>query len=288
MYKNLLNTNLGIIEYRIFGKGIPVLVVHGGHSNCYEDLGVNFFDTSKYRIIIPSRPGYGSTPIGDNKTPEKTAGLIVELLDYLEFEKVVVYGISAGGLTALALSALYPEKVSQLILASAVTKQWLNKKGRVYKLGKKIFNPKIEWLTWSLVRLFTALFPRNIAKQFHEQFSTLPTHPIRKKDIDVLIDALRNYRSGEGFVNDIEQTLDHELLRQIQCPTLIVHSKHDNSVPYEHAIYAKNLIRNAVFLGVENEWGHIIWIGSGALKVVTFITDFMEEYRLKENHLQIK
>jgi pimeloyl-ACP methyl ester carboxylesterase len=117
----IINTDKGQIEYSIVGKGKPLIFLHGGHSNCKETLFHKGFDTNKYMLITPSRPGYGKTPLDDKYTPMKTADLIVALLNYLKIDKVVLYAISAGGLTSIELAARYPERVEKLILASAVS-----------------------------------------------------------------------------------------------------------------------------------------------------------------------
>ncbi|MGB3781140.1 MAG: alpha/beta hydrolase, partial [Tunicatimonas sp.] len=144
----ITNTRLGDIEYSSFGKGIPILFLHGGHSNCYEKLCHKGFDLTKFQLITPSRPGYGETPLSNKKTPKKAAELVIELLNNLSSEKVIVYGISAGGLTAIELAANYPEKVDKLILASAVSKKWLDENGKTYKTAKMMFSPNIEKFIW--------------------------------------------------------------------------------------------------------------------------------------------
>ena len=144
MDNQIMNTKLGEIEYCTIGKGIPVLFVHGGHSNCNETLCHKGFDLENFQLITPSRPGYGKTPLSDNKNPRQTADLIMELLKGLSVDNIIVYGISAGGLTAIELAGNYPNKVSKLILASAVSKKWLDEQGKIYKTAKKMFNPKIE------------------------------------------------------------------------------------------------------------------------------------------------
>ena len=144
----VINTKLGTIEYSLIGKGQPILFIHGGHSNCNESLCHKGFDLEKYQLITPSRPGYGRTPLGENKTPKQSADLIKELLDHLSIENVIVYGISAGGLTAIEFARYYSDKVNKLILASAVSKKWLDNEGKTYKIAQKIFHPRIEKIIW--------------------------------------------------------------------------------------------------------------------------------------------
>ncbi len=49
------------IEYSIIGKEIPILIFHGGHSNCHEKLGYEALVQQGFSLITPSRSGYGST-----------------------------------------------------------------------------------------------------------------------------------------------------------------------------------------------------------------------------------
>ena len=49
------------IEYSLVGKGEPILIFHGGHSNCIEEFGYKSLLDNGYSIITPSRAGYGST-----------------------------------------------------------------------------------------------------------------------------------------------------------------------------------------------------------------------------------
>ena len=50
-----------------------------------------------FGVICPSRPGYGRTPLGKEKTSAEAADQIAALLDTLKIEKVVASGISGGG-----------------------------------------------------------------------------------------------------------------------------------------------------------------------------------------------
>jgi len=45
----------------------------------------------------------------------------------LEIERVIVYGISAGGLTAIEMASAYSDRVLKLIIASTVTEKWVFK-----------------------------------------------------------------------------------------------------------------------------------------------------------------
>ena len=273
----IINTRLGEIEYRSVGKGIQILFVHGGHSNCNEILCHKGFDLEKFQLITPSRPGYGKTPLNNNKTPKQAADLIIELLNHLSIDNVIVYGISAGGLTAIELASNYPDRVSKLILASAISKKWLNEQEKIYKTAQKMFNPKIEKFIWGMLRFFLRIIPNMIAKSFYSQFSKNPIHKLKKEDIQELILSMKHYNSKMGFLNDINQNINDEIFTNIKCPTLIIHSKNDNSVPFEHALYSKKMIKNSKLVELNNEWGHLFWIGADSKKSIEKTIEFIEE-----------
>ncbi|MFZ1747457.1 MAG: alpha/beta hydrolase [Nitrospirales bacterium] len=273
----IVKTKLGDLEYSTVGKGTPVLFVHGGHANCCETLCHKGLDLEKFQLITPSRPGYGKTPLDNNKTPKQAAELFVELLNSLALEKVIVYGISAGGLTAIELAGNYPDRVSKLILASAISDKWLDKEGQTYKTARMIFNPRIENFTWGMVRFFSALFPRMIARNFYPQFSTKPIHKLNSDDVKKLINTLKYYSSGSGFLNDIDQNVEEGVLNKIECPTLIIHSKNDNSVSIDHAEHSNKLIKTSTLEMIDNEWGHLLWVGQDSQISVEIITKFIEE-----------
>ena len=277
MNGKVINTKLGEVEYCLTGKGIPILFVHGGHSNCNETLCHKGFDLKKVQLITPSRPGYGRTPLGKNKTPRQASDIIVELLDYLSIDNVIVYGISAGGLTAIELASNYPDKVSKLILASAISKKWLDEKGKIYKTAQRMFNPNVERITWGMVRFFSDIFPSMIAKSFYPQFSKNPVHKLDRDDTNELISSLKFYRSKNGFLNDIDQNINDGIIAKIKCPTLVIHSKNDNSVSLEHAKYANKMIENSKIEVLQNDWGHLFWIGTDSKKSIEMTIKFIEE-----------
>jgi pimeloyl-ACP methyl ester carboxylesterase len=277
MNSKVINTRLGNIEYCSIGNGIPILFLHGGHSNCYDTLSHTGFDLEKFLLITPSRPGYGKTPLKGNQTPRQAADLIAELLNNLSIDNVMVYGISAGGLTAIELVANYPDKVSKLILASAVSKKWLDENGKTYKTAKRIFNPKTEKLIWGMVKLFSRIFPYMIAKSFYPQFSKNQLHKLNKKDIQELISAMKHYNAKKGFLNDINQDITDEIITRIKCPTLIIHSENDNSVSLEHPENAHRMIENSRIEILQNEWGHLFWIGSDSKKSIEKIMKFIKK-----------
>lgn len=69
-------------------------------------------------------------------------------------------------------------------------------------------------------------------------------------------------RSYKGFDNDLDQTIDQETLKRIECPTLIFHSENDNAVEISHPRNTKNNINGSKLVTFNNHSGHLLWLGT--------------------------
>lgn len=261
MTPQIINTPKGTIEFSLIGTGTPILFVHGGHSSCNDTFFHKGFDTKQFCLITPSRPGYGNTPLSHRISPQQTAELFIALLDELNLKSVIVVGISAGGPSAIELAANFPERVTKLILISAVTKKWLQKEDETYQKAKRLFSPATEKYSWAIFRFCYSLFPRLMAKTMFKEFSNFRPCEITKKEITELYGMLKFQRSKEGFINDLDQDIEQGVIGRVTCPTIILHSTNDNSVKVEHAKHAQFEIKNSILKTYNNRWGHLLWLG---------------------------
>ncbi|RKQ34673.1 alpha/beta fold hydrolase [Oceanobacillus halophilus] len=272
------------MEYTLVGEGAPILVFHGGHSNCMETFGYEFLVENSFMIITPSRAGYGkiSKEIGVNLNV--ACQYYVELLNHLHVDKAHIIAISAGGPTGICFSANYPDRVKTLTLQSAVTKEWLTPQDTNYKIANVIFRPPVEKYTWAMFSIMSRAFPTFIFKQMIPSFSKLSYPEVKEKmeDTDVIEVCKMNHRqrSGQGFLLDLKQNseLSKEVLQQITCPTHVMHSLHDSSVPIEHAHFAQEYISFSS-LTVLDSWGHLIWLGKDSRETNQKVTYFLQEYQ---------
>lgn len=276
MTTQTIKTKIGTIEYSRTGNGIPLLFIHGGHSSCNETLFLKGFDTTKYCLITPSRPGYGRTPLSNFTSPKNTAKLFTALLDELKIDQVIVIGISAGGLTAIELASNFPDRVSKLILISAVTKRWMTEKDKTYQKAKKIFSPGIEKYSWGLFRFFYSLFPKLMAHTMFKELSTFRPTNISDEDVNELYSMVKLQRSKEGFINDLTQDIEPNIINRITCPTIILHSSNDNSVKMEHANHAHAQLKHSTLKVYNNIWGHLLWLGQESNKPIEDTLKFID------------
>lgn len=269
------------IEYSICGEtGEPILVMHGGHSNCYEEFGYKSLIKNGFRMITPSRAGYGKTSKELGESLAKACQFYVRLLDYLHIEKVHILSISAGGPSGLYFAAHYPERVKTLALQSAVTKEWHTPQDSIYKIAQVLFHPLSEKITWRLTAGISNLFPSFIFKQMVPSFSKRSYKEIKEnftdKDINEVRKMNNRQQSGSGFLIDLDQTkeITSEDLLIISCPTLIMHSKYDGAVSLEHVTHAQQHIPSSK-LCLLDSWGHLLWIGDGAEEASQTLVDFL-------------
>ncbi|WP_075983021.1 alpha/beta fold hydrolase [Bacillus massilinigeriensis] len=273
------------LEYSIIGKGEPILVLHGGHSNCNEEFGYKALEENGFLVITPSRPGYGGTSKAAGKNLSIACAYYAKLIDHLKIEKVHLLGISAGGPSAIYFASKYPDRVCTLTLQSAVSKTWLTQQDKEYKAARILFNPRVEKFTWQLISSINNVFPRFIFKQMFSSFSNLKyieaREKINKDDVEAIRKMNNRQRSGYGFMIDLVQVNDITIddLKAVTCPTLIMHSKHDGSVPLEHAYYAhENIPSSELFL--LDSWGHLIWLGNSSNETDKKINIFLSSNKI--------
>ncbi|KON90077.1 hydrolase [Sporosarcina globispora] len=284
----LLSVDGASIEYSVIGKGEPIFVFHGGHSNCNEEFGYKALVDNGYSIITPSRAGYGSTSKELGKSLTVACEYYVKLLDHLRIEQVHIIAISAGGPTGIRFASLFPERVKSLILESAVSKEWLTPKDLEYKAAHIIFRPSIEGLTWKVLGFFNNSFSKLMFNMMSSQFSSLSKEDIKQRIADSDIEEFKKMnnrqRSGNGFLIDIKQTkeLTVQDFKCISCPALILHSKNDGFIQLEHPYYAHENIPHAEIREIDS-WGHLIWIGKLSSERDKQLISFLKLHKLEDS-----
>lgn len=88
-------------------------------------------------------------------------------------------------------------------------------------------------------------------------------------------------RSGDGFFIDLVQIneVSTDNLQAISCPTLIMHSKHDGSVPLEHPYHAHEKIPTSE-LCLLDTWGHLIWLGKSSNETDDILIKFLKAHTI--------
>lgn len=108
------------MHYELYGKGIPIVCIHGFPlAHTIWSPWIPFIE-DRARIITPDLRGYGRSdcteyPASMNEMAED----ILELIEFLELSQVCLVGQSMGGYVALHFARLYPERVNGLMLVAS-------------------------------------------------------------------------------------------------------------------------------------------------------------------------
>lgn len=212
---NDMNINDVFINYIDYGKGEPIVLLHGWGQNIemMQPLGNPF--ASDKRIIIIDLPGHGKS--SEPKTPwtiEEFTDAIHELLTKLKVKNPIIIGHSLGGKIGLLYASKY--EVKKLIcLASPFKKKFqkLPLKTKILKTAKKV--PGLNKL---------------------ENFA--------KKHI-----GSTDYKNASGVMREIlVLTVNCDItenVKKITCPTLLVWGTLDQAVPLEDAYELESLIKGS-------------------------------------------
>ena len=123
--RQMIDTRLGPVEYARVGTGHPVVVLHGSPGGIdAAELMARFLPRDQISAILLSRPGYLGTPLGDNRTIDQQADLVIALLDALGIEQAGVLSWSGGGPCGYRLAVRYPQRITALVSFAGVSRAY--------------------------------------------------------------------------------------------------------------------------------------------------------------------
>jgi pimeloyl-ACP methyl ester carboxylesterase len=204
------------IYYAVYGKGAPVILLHGGLGNAdYWGNQVGVF-AQHYEVIVIDSRGHGrSTRDAQPYSYHLMATDVVHVMDYLKIPKASIVGWSDGGIIGLDIAMTYPDRLDKLFAFGAnVTTSGL----RDDIAQSAVFNQYIERAGKDYERLSTT--PKEYDKfvqQIGEMWSTQP-----------------NYTPAQ--------------LATIEAPVIIADGQYDEAIKQSHDIEMAQAIPNARLL----------------------------------------
>ena len=201
------------IYYEVYGKGEPVLVLHGGMVGCSYEMGLLIDSLStKYQVIAVTTRGHGRSEIGHKPvTYEQRANDVLAALNAVtDKPATLVLGFSDGAYTSYKLASMYPERVKKLIAIGA---------GENLRLLRKVIGNNVETM-------------KKVDLAFMQSQMALMPEPERLQEY---WDALPE------FYND-RMIADKKLFNSIKCPTLLISGELDPNAPLETVLSAYRMI----------------------------------------------
>lgn len=267
----MAETACGQIEYADSGSGIPVLSIHGSGGGYDQGLAVVESLGEGFRVIAPSRFGYLNTPYPEQHTPVDQANAYICLLDYLGLETVSVVAFSAGGTSALQLAQLYPERVSSLVMVSAISNvrpvRDANESTQSALLTDFVFWAASTFATDPVLEFFGL----SAAAQ-----SILTDEELdRARSVVRIMNPLKLRKVGLDHDSTEDKLFDGATfeLESITAPTLAVHAEDDTFIPIAHGEYTAEHIPGAQLVRFE-VGGHFVAVRE---KAGVVIADFVRQ-----------
>ena len=100
--------------------GAPVFYLHGTPGSRYLRHVGDLYADAGLHVITYDRPGYGLSDPVPGRIVADTAADVAAIADHLGLDRFSVAGVSAGGVHALAVAAVLPERVSRCVGLKAV------------------------------------------------------------------------------------------------------------------------------------------------------------------------
>jgi pimeloyl-ACP methyl ester carboxylesterase len=274
---SMIDLDVGRVEYRLDRRGPAcVLLCHGGHMRAGLALGEELFAELGYTVLVPSRPGYGRTPLRTGRSPAEFADAAAELSQQLGIGRLAaVVGVSAGGPTAVTMAARHPRLVQRLLLLGAVGfGPYPDRRTRL--AARVVFNPVTEPVTWAAVRTMLRLTPAGGLRLLLRGVSTGSVREVLAGLGDrhraTLVRLFGGMRSGRGFGNDLRGAVD--VTAQVTQPVLIIASRQDGGVSFAHAEALAASLPQAELVE-SGASSHFIWFGDDWPAIAETIREFL-------------
>ncbi len=219
-------TSQGIVHYEAYGRGKPVILLHGWINSwgVWQDVMIDLAENGHYKVYALDFWGFGDS--GKQNTPpfkvESYVQMVNQFMDLLGIERAPILGHSMGGTVALAFALDYPERVTRVgAVGSPIVGKSLNFFLRIAGLNWVQLAQSLPGMTHLIV---TTLIRMNTARD---------SERVRKmllRDVDKT--------SMESFfrsIGDLRQTDLSPRLSELTLPVLGIYGRHDNIVDPKQA-----------------------------------------------------
>lgn len=201
------------IYYEVYGKGQPIVLLHGGIVGSIDEMH-QFIDSfsKSYQVIAVSTRGHGKSEIGKGPmTYEQKANDIINVINAVTKDSVILLGFSDGAYTGYKVASMYPARIKKLIAIGA---------------GEQI--PGLRKV------VFDATDAMKDDNTFWKQKRALMPEPQRLPEF---------WQMMETFYNSM--TASKELFMSIKCPVLLLSGDRDMNAPLATVIAAYQMIPNS-------------------------------------------
>lgn len=226
------------LHYEEYGRGAPVLLVHGLGSSCQDWEYQIPALAAQYRVIAVDVRGHGRSdkPRERYSIPGFSAD-IQALLDHLQPGPVHYIGLSMGGMIGFQLAVDHPHLLKTLTIVNSAPQVKIKSANEVWQYAKR----------WTLARLVSM---ETIGKGLGKNLFPKP----EQADLRQKIATRWAQNDKHAYLASFDAIVGwgvQERLSRISCPTLIVTADKDYTPVELKADYVR-LIANARLQIIDN------------------------------------
>ncbi len=164
------------------------------------------------------------------------------VIDRFELDRVALLGVSQGGPVAIAFAVRHPERVSHLVLFGTYARG-MRRRGDERQADQASLQVELARVAWDSS---TPTFREVFARQFVPEAHTTEIAWLNAQ-LQVTTDSVNAPRL-EGAFHDLDVS---ELATRVTTPTLVLHTRGDEAVPFEEGRRVAGLIPGARFVPLE-------------------------------------
>ena len=105
-----------ILHHKIFGKGEPLIILHGLFGMLDNWRSIAKVLEENYQCILVDLRNHGKSPKADDISYSLMAEDVFQLMDSMHIDTAFVMGHSMGGKVAMQMALMQPERVRKLIV----------------------------------------------------------------------------------------------------------------------------------------------------------------------------
>lgn len=233
------------VFYRLFGKGQPVVLIHGfGEHGDVWQRQVDFLK-DEFLLIVPDLPGSGQSGMVEDMSMEGLAEIVKLVIDAEALDlPLVMIGHSMGGYITLAFAKKFPQYLKAFGLFHSTAYADSEEKKATRKKGIEFINKN---------GAFT--FLQSTTPNLFSPFTKDQTPQI----VDEFIRGLNNF-SAPALVSYYEAMMDRpdttDLLKTTSLPVLFVIGEHDNAIPFQDSLALTHLPEKS-YIHILHQSGHM-------------------------------
>lgn len=135
---------MATLNYKVFGKGDPVIILHGlfGTLDNWQTIAKKL--AQKYSVFIIDQRNHGRSPHMDSHTYDDMAEDLLEFMESQWIYNAHIIGHSMGGKTAMNFALQNPSYVNKLAIVDISPKDYVGNHGTIFDTLLALDLKKVE------------------------------------------------------------------------------------------------------------------------------------------------